>query len=197
MFSCIPNVNFRMTDLCQKMLSYIWGYRNIRIFNGCEVQIENSILRVTFQHHKACRVLQNSYLEWQNFQFAPNNHYWFFFLHALSSTIVFKLEYVLFYQVYTKISTFSIKKCLVWLLSTTSWCHAWGHLIPPGIRRKYPEGVKIAENLVGCARRFSCMMSGLLIWCQYLMLFFAKRFDFNFVDRSRIKPNIYWWKMYM
>ena len=31
------------------------------------------------------------YPEWQNFQFAPNNHYKFFFLHTLSSNIVFKL----------------------------------------------------------------------------------------------------------
>ena len=125
----------------------------IRIFNGCEVRIENSVKRVTVRHHKACRVMLNSYPEWQNFQFAPNKHYWFFFLHTLSSTIVFRLEYLLFYQLYTEITTFSIKKCLVRLPSTTSWCHARGRLTPPGIRRKYPERVKITENLVRYARK--------------------------------------------
>ena len=30
----------------------------------------------------------------------------FFFLHTLPSTIVFRLEYVLFYQVYAKITRF-------------------------------------------------------------------------------------------
>ena len=29
--------------------------RNIRIFNGCEVRIENSVTMVTVLHHEACR----------------------------------------------------------------------------------------------------------------------------------------------
>ena len=45
-------------------------------------------------------------LEWQNFRFAPKNHYGFFFLYSLPLTIVFRLEYVLFYQLYAKITTF-------------------------------------------------------------------------------------------
>ena len=44
--------------------------------------------------------------EWRNFQFAPKNHYGFFFLHSLPSAIAFRLQYVLFYQVYAKITTF-------------------------------------------------------------------------------------------
>ena len=36
------------------------------------------------------------------------------------SPIVFKLEYALFYQFNAEITTFSIKKCSVRLLSTTS-----------------------------------------------------------------------------
>ena len=60
---------------------------NIRIFNVCEVRIENSVTRATVRHHEACRVIPNSYPEWRNFQFAPNNHYWFFFLHTLSSNL--------------------------------------------------------------------------------------------------------------
>ena len=85
-------------------------------------------------------------------KFATNNHYRIFFLHTFPSTTVFKLGYVLFYQFYGEISIFSIKKCLVRLQPMTSWHHAGGRLTPPGIRRKYPERVKIAENLVGHAR---------------------------------------------
>ena len=34
----------------------------IRLFNGCEVLIENSVMRVyvTVRHHEACRVMPNS-----------------------------------------------------------------------------------------------------------------------------------------
>ena len=74
------------------------------------------------------------------------------FLHSLPSTIEFKLECALFYKFCAKISTFSIKKCSCWLLSTTFWRHARGRLTSPRMRRKYPERVKIAENLVGYAR---------------------------------------------
>ena len=80
----------------------------IGIFNGCEVLIENSVTRVTVWHH-----------EWQNFQFAPKNHYGLFFLHTLPSTIAFRLEYVLFYQFYAKITTFFDQEKWVRLLSYT------------------------------------------------------------------------------
>ena len=33
----------------------------ITIFNGCEVQIDNFVARVTVRHHKACRVIPNGY----------------------------------------------------------------------------------------------------------------------------------------
>ena len=75
------------------------------VFNGCEVLIENSITRVTVRLHEACRVMPNSYPS-DGIQFAPMNHYRFFFLHTLPSTIAFRLEYVLFYQLYAKITTF-------------------------------------------------------------------------------------------
>ena len=87
--------------------------RHIRIFNGCEVRIENSVMTETIRLHEASLLMPNSYLEWRNFQFAPNNH-WFFFLHTLSSTIEFKFKYALFYA---KMCTFFIKKCLVKLLN--------------------------------------------------------------------------------
>ena len=41
----------RGTTICQMI---------IRIFNGCEVQIENSVTRVTVRHHEARRVIANS-----------------------------------------------------------------------------------------------------------------------------------------
>ena len=89
-----------------------------RIFNACEVRIENSVTRVTVQHHETSwTVIRVTY-----FQFTPNNHYRFFFLHTLPSTIVFKLEYALFYQFYLEITTFKIKfygmhTIAEWLLS--------------------------------------------------------------------------------
>ena len=125
-------------------------FENIRM-----LLIENNVTKVTVWHREACRVISNSYPKWRNFQFAPNNHYRFFFKHTLPLTIEFKLEYVLCYQFYAEISTFSIMKCLVRLLSMTTWYHAWGGLTPPGIIRKYPEQVKIMENLVGYARKKS------------------------------------------
>ena len=83
---------------------------SIRIFNGCLVRTENSVMRVTLRHHKACRVMPNSYPKWQNFQFPPNNHFGFFFLHTTASTIAFKRLYALFSQYNAEISTFSVKK---------------------------------------------------------------------------------------
>ena len=38
-------------------------YFIIRIYNGCELRIENSVTTVTVQHREACRVLPNSYPE--------------------------------------------------------------------------------------------------------------------------------------
>ena len=45
----------------------------------------------------ASRGLPNSYPAWRNFQFAPNNHYRFFFLHTIPLT--FKLESALFLSI--------------------------------------------------------------------------------------------------
>ena len=56
-------------------------------------------------YHEASRLMPNSYPEWRNFQFEPNNYYRFFYLYILLSTIAFRLEYVLFYQFCAKITT--------------------------------------------------------------------------------------------
>ena len=36
-------------------------YEIIRIFNGCEVRIENSVTRVSVRHHSVSLVMPNSY----------------------------------------------------------------------------------------------------------------------------------------
>ena len=85
-------------------------------------------------------------------------------------TTAFSIECVLFYQFHTRITTFSNKKCSVRLLSKKLMSKC---LVPndikndvkidvlplwkrssytPSIRRKYPERVKVAENLVRYAR---------------------------------------------
>ena len=111
----------------------------------------------TFRHSGNCSASRGSpkLPEWWNFQFAPNNHYKFFFLHNLPSTVVFKLEYALLYRLFAEITTFPIISSRnVRLLSTTSWRHARGRLTPPDIRRNYPERVNIAENQDEYARKF-------------------------------------------
>ena len=74
----------------------------IKHFNGCELRFENSVTTVNIQHREACGVMPNSYPECRDFQFAPNNHYGFFFLYILPSTIAFRREYVFVYQFYAE-----------------------------------------------------------------------------------------------
>ena len=71
--------------------------------------IENSVTRVLVRRHQACRVMPNSYPSDGFFNLHRRNimdSFFFFFLHTLPLTIAFKLEYVLFYQFYAKITTF-------------------------------------------------------------------------------------------
>ena len=131
-----------MSQTHESLLAFLEN--TIRIFNGYLVYIENSVTRDSCS---ASQGLPNSYPEWRNFQFAPNNHYISFFLHSFPSSIVFNLDMhflsILWWNKYTYIF---IKKCLVGPLSATSWRHARGRLTPPGIRWKYPERMKIMEN---------------------------------------------------
>ena len=128
-------------------------------------------------------------------EFALNNHYRFVFLHTLPSMIVFQLEYALFYQFYSEISTFSIKKYSVRLLSTTSWRHARSRLKPTRIqvRRKYSERVKIAENLIkGCNKKirhspFYCICHYFVFWLSSENLKYL--FDVSGVTISRGVQN--------
>ena len=96
-YLCVTNVRTLHIFLCIFI---------IRIFNGCEVRIENFVTRVVVRHREACRVMPNNYPEWRNFQFTPNNYYGFIFLHTLPSTFAFRLEYVLFNQFYAEITIF-------------------------------------------------------------------------------------------
>ena len=111
-YSCVTNVRT------------LFIYFIIRIFNGCELCIENSVTTVTVQHCKACREMPNSYPEWRDFQFAPNNPYGFFFLHTRPSTIAFGLEYVFIYQFFCRaeITTFfsDVNLCM-WGKRLDSW----------------------------------------------------------------------------
>ena len=75
---------------------------------------------------------------------------------------------MLFFQFHARITTFLSKKCWVWLLSKklTSKCLAQNDIkndVKIDIfmsRRKYPERVKIAENLVGYAKIVASCLSG-------------------------------------
>ena len=85
--------------------------KNIRIFHGWEVQIENSVKRVTVWHYENAEWCQPVIpAQCQNSEFALNNHY-----DARPSTIAFKHLYPLFNQNYAEISAFSVKKCAAWL----------------------------------------------------------------------------------
>ena len=92
--------------------------QNIRIFHGCEVLIENSVTRVTVRHHEACRVTEF-------FQFEPKNHYGFFFLHTLPSTIAFRLEISNFYRSsLIRVYTVCHSVCIVWTHYSTAEPHS-------------------------------------------------------------------------
>ena len=69
-----------------------------KIFNCCEVPIENSVTRVTVWYHEACRVTE--------FSICTEEPLWILFLAYSSSTVAFRLEYVLFHQFYAKLTTF-------------------------------------------------------------------------------------------
>ena len=77
--------------------SYLRGYPRYRRYRPTGFKGDMLISRLCYAEQLP---------EWRNFQFAPTNHYGFFFLHTFPSTIAFRLEYVLFYQFYAKITTF-------------------------------------------------------------------------------------------
>ena len=118
-YAAVAEVASRSRDMQEgNPQSPLW--RIITIFNNCSVRIENSSTKVTVWHHEACKVMPNSYPEWRNFQITPNNQYRFYFLHIFPLTIAFKLNHALFYNLNATMSTFAVKKCLVWLISTMS-----------------------------------------------------------------------------
>ena len=70
----------------------------IRIFNDCEVLIENSVTRVTLLHHELSRLTE--------FSIRTEKPLWILFLAYSSFRITFMLENVLFYQIYAQITFF-------------------------------------------------------------------------------------------
>ena len=123
--------------------------KNIRIFNGREIPIENSITRVTVRHHEAS------------------------LLDDILSTVAFRLEYVLFYQLYAKITTFFDREMFgsalllyvyvetfrgnwreneVKMSKSSYWRHARETSYTPHVRRHFLAPVGFAEIPVGYAR---------------------------------------------
>ena len=113
---------------CVKIVRTLHIYFIIRIFNGCELRIENSVTTVTVQHRKACRVMPNSYPEWRDFQFAPNNHYGFFslfpsfqnknaeicLLHSFLHSFVLSFSFPVRFVISVVHSLLSGKHCRTW-----------------------------------------------------------------------------------
>ena len=171
--------------------------KNIRIFNG----LWGADWK--FHHESNCSASRGlpsdaeQLPEWQNFQFAPKNHYGFFFLHTVTATvpsrIAFRLEYVLFYQFYLKIGTFFDQErfgtapilhvdveTFAWnwrqndvkTSKSSYWRHARESSYTPHVRRHLLAPVGFMEIPVGYARN-------LILKCIkcYCILFNADNID--------------------
>ena len=127
--------------------------------------------------------MPNNYPEWQNFQLEPNNHYRLFFLHTLLVTTAFRLEYMMFYQFYPKLTTFFRSRNVLFhsslyvdvetsgrnwsendvkMSKMTSNHHTdvmhEGPLTPPHVRRHFLAPIEFMEIPVWYARNsLSCM----------------------------------------
>ena len=91
-------------------INHVASIYNVRIFNGRKVRIENSPRRVNVWHHKAlpsdAEQLSREWIFHSNQ--TTITHY--FSCITLLSTIAFRLEYVLFYHFYAKITIFFFDK---------------------------------------------------------------------------------------
>ena len=120
----------------------------------------------------------------------PKNHYGFFFLHTLPSTIAFRFEYVLFYQFYAKITTFLDQEKFDmapllyndvetfgrnWLENdvktskmtskSSYWCHARESSYTPHVRH-FLAPVRFTEILIGYPR-ILCILLPFMEWLVY------------------------------
>ena len=144
--------------------------KNIRIFNGCDVQIENSVMRITVRHHEACLVMLNSYNKWRKFQVTPNNHCRFFFLHTLPSKSAFRLDCVILSIIFWNNYIFwwrdarfsSYLRCWRWNVwrkidvktsKLSSWHHARELSYTPSVRQYFLVPVGFTEIPVRYARK--------------------------------------------
>ena len=146
---------FLLSEYIEYQYSASQWDQNLRIFNCCEVRIDNSVTRVTVWHHEACRVMPNSYHEWQKFQFAPNNHYRIFFLHTFRR-LYLSLNMCYFINFALKLVHFQSRNVRFGsYLRHPQVMHEV--VLHPLVWRKYPEQVKITENLVGHAIKKSSL----------------------------------------
>ena len=74
--------SFQKMGACSKL------NKNIRIHHECEGRIEKSVRRITFWHHKACRVMTNGDHEGQIFLSNPHMNNGFFFLLTIKYCIL-------------------------------------------------------------------------------------------------------------
>ena len=86
--SCSIRVYTVCHSVCIFWMHLLYGesifFKGLKLKNGPLLKWKKWLWGADWKfHHKACWVMPNSYPEWRNFQFAPNNHYWFFFLHTL------------------------------------------------------------------------------------------------------------------
>ena len=159
----------------------------IRIFNGCEVLIENSVTRVTVRHQ--CRVMPNSY---------PSDGIFIWTIMDSFSCIFFLRQLhldlnVLFYPFYAKITkcfdqekfgtapllNVDVKifggnwrendvKTSKMTSNSSYWRHARELSYTPHVIRYFLVPVGFTENLVGYARKefvTQAKASDFLIWC--------------------------------
>lgn len=104
----------------------------IRIFNGCGVQIEYFVIPSDGSSSSHRTTTTDSF-----------------------SCLLFLRQLYLSLDVHYFIN-FTLTQVCFWsrnIQFSYLWRRARGRLTPPGIRRKYPEWMKISENLVGYARK--------------------------------------------
>ena len=92
---------------------YIPCKKNIRIFNGCAVQIENSVTRVTVRHHSARTIIPSEGI-FNSHRTAIMDSF-----SCMPSLRQLHLSLIMRYFYNFMLKQLSIKKCSVLLLSTT------------------------------------------------------------------------------
>ena len=151
---------FTVDSVFIKFTIFFW-HKTIRIFNGCEVRIENSVTRVTVRHHDACltlfdaeqlsRVTKFSICTSQPLQ-----------IHFLAYFSFDNCIYAGCYLINFTITTFLSKKCSFQLLSKklTSKCLAQNDVkmseLTSCMKSSYISSYKAEISRTGENRRKPC-----------------------------------------